>query len=56
MLECEECRGRSELGEGWRAMLGFFPEEDEQPFVVIYCPACAESEFGPVRRASHAES
>ncbi len=56
MVECEECRSTSELGEGWRAMIGFCPEEDEAPFVVIYCPVCAESEFGPVRRASRAES
>jgi hypothetical protein len=23
------------------------PEEDEEPILAAYCPACAEREFGP---------
>jgi hypothetical protein len=26
------------------------PEEDDEPVVAVYCPYCAEREFGPVRR------
>ena len=39
-LECVECAARSEDGRGWRAVLTI---DDE---VGIYCPECAEREFG----------
>jgi hypothetical protein len=56
MLRCEEC-GRevraSEDARGWRAVLTSEPADDlrghaddEVRGVAIYCPQCAEREFG----------
>jgi hypothetical protein len=28
------------------------PEEDDEPIVAVYCPYCAEREFGPTRLTS----
>jgi hypothetical protein len=50
MLWCLEC---GKLGEGsmkgWRALLGV---DDENPptGAYLFCPDCAEREFGPSRR------
>ena len=41
LLRCTECRCLSQTGPGWVALLAQDPEEDEQPFVVLYCPPCA---------------
>jgi hypothetical protein len=46
MLRCIECDETTDIGRGWKAYLGGEPGVDEDE-VVIYCPACAEREFGP---------
>ena len=47
MLRCEEC-GREatnvEESRGWRALQG--TGEDAETTVTVYCPVCAEREFG----------
>lgn len=47
ILECEECgcasRGRA---KGWVAMIGVDPEGVEPPCIGLFCPACADEEFG----------
>ena len=47
-LRCEECSRTTEFARGWRAKI---VEDEEDPemdaYVVCYCPACAQSEFGP---------
>jgi hypothetical protein len=50
-LRCEECQGeaRAEAARHWRAYL-FVIEEGEPPEVVVYCPDCAEREFGEAGR------
>jgi hypothetical protein len=35
---------------GWSAFYAQDPDEDATPFVVIYCPDCAEREFGSFLR------
>jgi hypothetical protein len=48
MLRCIECGAEErETAAGWRAMIAEDPEGVEEPEVAIYCPACAEREFGP---------
>jgi hypothetical protein len=34
-----------ERAQGWRAYLA--EDEEDKPIVLIYCPQCAEREFGP---------
>jgi hypothetical protein len=51
-MRCEECGTVAETAaKGWEAHIA----EDSPPFVVIYCPRCAEREFGP-RVANRNES
>jgi hypothetical protein len=46
-LKCEECGAEPDFqAHGWRAFIAPRPEEDEPPEVVVYCPECAEREFG----------
>ena len=46
-LLCAECHVRSdEHARGWRALLADDPRDDEPEEVGVYCPACAEREFG----------
>ena len=46
VLACVECpRVSSATARGWRAYRVDVPEEDEQPALAFYCPACAEREF-----------
>jgi hypothetical protein len=48
VLTCLECGvGADERARGWRALIPYFEEEDEAPDLSIYCPSCAEREFGP---------
>ena len=49
VLWCAECGAESdELATGWRAFLGAALDEDEQEAeLLMFCPACAEREFGP---------
>ena len=46
-LRCEECSRTTEFARGWRAKI---VEDEEDPemdaYVVCYCPACAQREFG----------
>jgi RNase P subunit RPR2 len=42
-LSCLECGTTSPYERGWQARVTF----DEPPKVAIYCPECAEREFGP---------
>jgi hypothetical protein len=47
LLTCDECLITSDRGWGWRAFyIAPDLEEDEPSEVTIYCPACAEVEFG----------
>jgi hypothetical protein len=41
VLECLECGERDDLAKGWRAYLE--PDADN---VLVFCPDCAEREFG----------
>lgn len=48
MLRCEECREEPRAEEealSWRAYV-IVVKEGEPPEVVVYCPDCAEREFG----------
>ena len=47
MLECDFCGCYSEKpGKGWVARRLDDRVEIETPFVAVYCPPCAASEFG----------
>jgi hypothetical protein len=47
-VRCQECRAEAdELALGWRAYRGDGSDEGEEPFLLFYCPVCAEREFGP---------
>ncbi|MBD0348616.1 MAG: hypothetical protein ICV59_05640 [Thermoleophilia bacterium] len=56
-LVCAECQtAADERARGWRAFLAFDPDEDEFESLVIFCPGCAESEFGiPSEESRHRE-
>jgi hypothetical protein len=44
-LTCGECGREQREGErGWKAYL---PPHDEPPETLIFCPECADREFGP---------
>jgi DNA-directed RNA polymerase subunit RPC12/RpoP len=46
-LCCADCGAEAHsMTRGWLAVHAQVPDEDEQPLVVIYCPECAEREFG----------
>ena len=47
VVRCEECPSRSETAQGWIALIIDDEEEpDVDPYVVAYCPNCAQREFG----------
>lgn len=46
ILRCIECGRESVTGRHWRAYLASDPCEDDPPELVVYCPSCAEREFG----------
>jgi len=47
-MRCAECGAESdERVEGWRAMLG--EEDDGELVTVVFCPQCAQREFGRER-------
>jgi len=51
MVRCAEC-GKVGEGwmEGWRAMLGTDIDDEDAPTeTYLFCPACADREFGPPR-------
>ena len=41
VLECLECGVRDDVAKGWRAYL-----ERDADGVLLFCPDCAEREFG----------
>lgn len=46
-LACEECGAVADVEvHGWRAYIVDDPDEDPSPALAIYCPACADREFG----------
>jgi hypothetical protein len=54
-FRCEECGriGDREL-TGWRALLGVDPEDENLALTThLFCPECAEREFGPPRKSDH---
>jgi hypothetical protein len=51
LMVCVECGAvADDRAEGWRALLGGVPGEDDHEYVVVYCAQCAEREFGPPSR------
>lgn len=47
-MRCVECQKVPEgIGRGWRALLDVDPTGEEPTIVLVYCPRCAEREFGP---------
>jgi len=47
VIRCEECGAESdELAAGWRAYLAARLDEDDDEEVLVYCPGCAQREFG----------
>ena len=51
MFRCAECGklGKGSM-EGWRAMVGTdIDDENAPPKAYVFCPDCAEREFGPPR-------
>jgi hypothetical protein len=48
LLRCVECGLESDqLAEGWRACLAPDKEEEPEGEIFMFCPECAEREFGP---------
>jgi hypothetical protein len=48
-MQCEECGRDADVeAHGWRAFVTHYPtaEEAEDPQLALYCPECAEREFG----------
>ena len=49
--QCVECRRVSgPYWMRWRACRSDVPDSGEEPQIALYCPGCAEREFGPPRR------
>jgi hypothetical protein len=46
ILRCIECRRESSVGCRWRAYLADDSRDHEPPEVAVFCPSCAEREFG----------
>jgi hypothetical protein len=56
-MVCQECAVRAdEKAAGWRAYRADFLDEDSEPTVLVYCPVCAEREFGPVAGIARLEA
>jgi hypothetical protein len=46
-VRCAECGAEAdEKAAGWRGYLGQDPNEDPEPIAFVFCPECAEREFG----------
>jgi hypothetical protein len=51
LVQCVECnRISGPYWIRWRAYLIGEPDSDEPPELTLYCPACADREFGPPSR------
>ena len=47
VLRCAECGAESDqLATGWRAYLAPEPDEEPEGEIFMFCPGCAEREFG----------
>jgi hypothetical protein len=47
LLRCVECGTESDaLAMGWRAYVAPDPEEEPEGEIFLFCPQCAEREFG----------
>jgi len=48
-LTCARCGTTADVqAQGWRVFYAEVTEDPEEPaIVVVYCPPCAEREFGP---------
>ena len=47
VLMCVECGATAtDKMIGWKAHLAYDPREDEESYLVIFCPWCAAREFG----------
>lgn len=47
LLTCLECGARSDQeARGWRALIPYYSDEEQAPNLSLYCPSCAEREFG----------
>jgi hypothetical protein len=53
-LRCDECDKVAEGAmKGWRALLGTDALDEHEPTnTYVFCPDCAEREFGPPRKKS----
>jgi hypothetical protein len=48
LLRCVECGAESDqLASGWRAYLAPDAEDKPEGELLMFCPECAEREFGP---------
>jgi hypothetical protein len=53
-LACAECAAVTTILErGWRALLT--DDEHEPKHIVVFCPECAEREFGPPRKQTRSD-
>ena len=47
-FRCIECGAEcDQLAKGWRAYLAPEPNEEPESELLMFCPECAEREFGP---------
>jgi hypothetical protein len=46
ILRCVECQSESSVGLRWRAYLAHDPCGDDPPEMAVFCPSCADREFG----------
>jgi len=46
ILRCVECGLKSVSGRHWRAYLADDPRDDNPSEVAVFCPSCADREFG----------
>jgi len=46
ILRCIECGLESGSGRHWRAYLADDPRDDNPSEVAVFCPSCADREFG----------
>ena len=46
ILRCVECGLEGVSGRHWRAYLADDPQDDDPSEVAVFCPSCADREFG----------
>ncbi len=55
-LRCIECGRESASGRRWRAYLADDPRDGDPPKLAVFCPSCAENEFGGVGEVGDSSS